>query len=137
MFCREQAAHFQARHEAFDARGVALAALGSGNAAMAAEFVRQFSISFPVYTDPGRRAFTAAGMRYRTGIGLATVKNAARALGGGFLQGRTRGHAKQQGGVMLIGTDGEVHFAYREDGPGEHIAVDEVLEAIRTKLPAA
>jgi peroxiredoxin len=131
MFCREQAAHFESKRDAFDALGVGLAAISTGTPEMADEFVRQFKISFPVYTDPGRRAFEAANMRYALGFSLATMKHAARALAGGFTQGLTKGHAKQQGGVMVIDTTGTVRFAHQDEGPGEHLHVDQVLEKVR------
>ena len=131
MFCREQAAHFETKRQAFDDLGVSLAAIGNGNAAMAQAFIDQFRITFPVFTDPGRRAYEAAGMHYGLGIGLGTFKHAVRALSGGFLQGRTKGHASQQGGVMVIDTAGEVRFAHRESGPGEHLPIADLVRTVR------
>ena len=131
MFCREQAAHYQAKQSDFDAAGVDLAAVGNGTAAMAEEFVQQFGVTFPVFTDPGRRAYDALGMHYRMGMSLGTFKNAFRALKGGHLQGLTKGHAMQQGGVTIVDTEGEIRFNHREGGPGDHLDIDDVLAEAR------
>ncbi len=131
MFCREQAAHYEAQKDAFAELGVGLAAIGNGTAPMAAEFVAQFGITFDVFTDPGRRVYQAADMTFAVGMKFATLKYGFRALRNGYLQGRTKGHPNQQGGVLLVDTAAEVRFAFRETGPGEHMAAAEVLETVR------
>ncbi len=130
MFCREQAAHFQAELEAFDALGVRVVAIGNGTAVMAADFVETFGITFPVYSDPSRAAFAAAGMRTGLGLGLASGKYARRAMRGGLSQGRIQGAPFQQGGVLLVDGDGQAMFQHADKLAGAHMAPSEVLETI-------
>lgn len=98
---------------------------------MAKDFVDQFGISFPVYTDPSREVFRLAGMRRTFGIGIKTFGRGLRAMKGGFRQGRTQGDAWQQGGVLGVSAGGAVWFEHIDGSAGDHADVGAVLEALR------
>jgi hypothetical protein len=110
---------------------VSVVAIGSGTPAMAADFVEQFSVPFPVYTDPERSSYRLAGMKRRLGLGLKTAGRAQRALQGGHRQGRTQGDPWQQGGVLLVDGEGRVSWQHVDDGAGDHASMEAVIVAVR------
>lgn len=132
MFCREQVARFAQRHEAFQAAGAGLFAIGNGTPLMAADFVETFSVPFPVFTDPGRSSYKLAGLKRSFGLGIASVGRARRAMADGHRQGRTQGDPWQQGGVLIVSTEGHIRWRHVDSGAGDHCAVEDVLEALST-----
>jgi hypothetical protein len=132
MFCREQAARAITHLADIHAQGATLVAIGNGTALMAADFVRQFNIPYPVYTDPSRKLYALAGMHRRFGIGLAAVGAMVRALKDGHRQGAVAGDPWQQGGVLVVAPGGKVLFAHADEGAGDHAAWPDVLAAVRS-----
>ncbi|MEM6790480.1 MAG: AhpC/TSA family protein [Myxococcota bacterium] len=121
MFCREQAARYEAESAAFEAAGARLVAVGNGTAAMARDFVEKFGIGFDVVTAPDLEAYRKAGLQRGLNLGLDTFKAGFRALKRGHLQGATKGDALQQGGVLIVGPGDTLHFAHADTGPGDHV----------------
>jgi hypothetical protein len=109
-------------------------AVGNGTAPMAKDFVEQFAVSYPVFTDPSREVFRLAGMRRTLGLGLKTLGRGLRAMKGGFRQGRTQGDAWQQGGVLGVAPDGQVWFEHIDGSAGDHADVGAVLGALRARV---
>jgi len=134
MFCREQAAHFQKFIGEFDAIGVRIMGVGNGTHEEAREFVAEFGITYPVFSDPSREAFAAAGMQTRFGIGLSTFKHAKRARSQGFSQGRTQGAPFQQGGLLLMSPEGKRLFMHADRIAGGHIPPHRALDRIKYML---
>lgn len=130
MFCREQAARFDALRGAFEARGARVVAIGNGTPAMARDFVQQFGLELEVFTDPSRASYRAAGLKRNFGIGLATLRKAVGTMRGGFRQGRVQGDPWQQGGVLVLAADGQVMFEHVDAGAGRHVAPEEVLQLL-------
>ncbi len=130
MFCREQAARFDTARADFEAIGAKVVAIGNGTPAMARDFVQQFELKLPVYTDPSRASFRAAGLKRNFGIGIATLRKAVGTLRGGFRQGRVQGDPWQQGGLLVIAADGQVLFEHVDAGAGRHVRPEEVLKAL-------
>ena len=130
MFCREQVARFQEHAEALEARGAKVYAIGNGTAPMAQDFVEQFSVTYPVFTDPGRRSYAAAGMRRSFGLGLKSIALAKRAMAAGHRQGATRGDPWQQGGILVITPQGEVRFHHVDGAAGESGEVEAVMASL-------
>lgn len=67
LFCREQVAQLAEVYPEIQARGAALAAVGNGSVRDAAAFAEERGVSFPLYTDPRRLAYRAAGLRHGVG----------------------------------------------------------------------
>src|SRR4051812_24119777 len=134
MFCREQAAGFRSRKADFEAAGARLAYIGSGGPHFAPGFVEDYDLArIPLLSDeklPTSRLFD-----FRRGLGTllvpGTLVHGARALGRGFMQGRTQGDALQQGGVAVVRPGGALAWLYRSREAGDHPPVDEVLAAVR------
>ncbi len=89
----------------------------------------------PVYTDPSRKTFDLAGMKYgrlRT-FSPAAAGQTVRALKAGFRQIKTMGDPWQQGGAVILKPSGEVTWAYSSDNPGDRIPLDELVLALKGK----
>lgn len=132
MFCREQAARFNERLADIEALGAKVVAIGNGTAPMASDFVERFDVRFAVFTDPSRRSYEAAGMTRKFKVTGSGLKSAFRALSSGHIQGRTRGDPWQQGGVIVLGGDGQVLFKHADTEAGDHANVDDILSSLRT-----
>ena len=115
------------------ATGTDLVAIGNGTAAMAEDFVSQFAIDYPVYTDPERRTYQAMGWRRGLGINIRMLGHSMRAMGKGFVQGRRQGDTWQQGGEALLSTSGAVLWACASSEAGKH-ASDAQIRAALAKL---
>ncbi len=100
---------------------------------MAADFAAQFAGGHDVLCDPQRRAFAAAGMRRSLGATLhwRLLKNAVRALRGGFRQGRVLGDPWQQGGVLVFARDGRLVHQQHDRAGGDPLELDAVVAAVR------
>ena len=98
---------------------------------MAQDFVEKFKVPFPVFTDPSRSSYKLAGLKRNMGLGLASVSRARRAIAAGHFQGRTQGDPWQQGGVVVVDTDGRMVWRHVDSGAGDHGEVSDVLKAIQ------
>lgn len=109
--------------------------IGCGNVAMANDFADEFHVTFPLYVDPGTRVYAAAGLKrgaatvYRPGVILRGLRN----LAAGYRQAANQGDPFQQGGVFIVGTDGEPVWVHISEQAGDHPSPDDVVAA----LPAA
>ena len=104
--------------------------IGNGTPVMAADFVEQFHVGFPVYTDPSRVTYGLAGLHRRFGLGLETFSRLKRARAVGVSQGATAGDPWQQGGVMVVRPDGEVLYARADEAAGDHAPIEAILAAL-------
>ena len=102
---------------------------------MAKDFVEKFEIDFPVFTDPRREAYLAAGCDRGWYLKFSSVTRAWTAFKAGHRQGKTMGDPQQQGGELLVLSTGEVAYRRPTDGPGNHAEPDElkrVIDAVRS-----
>lgn len=122
-------------HEALAARGARLLFVGTGLPAMAAAFAREHAGDVPVFCDPARRTFRAAGMRRSLWATLhwRLVANLVRALRRGFRQSSVQGDAWQQGGVVVLDAGGRIVHRQIDRAGGDPLDVD----AVRAALPGA
>ena len=114
------------------ARGAALAIVGSGSPEQAAAFRDERELDFPLLVDPELNAFRAADLRRGLGASLnaRTLSRGIRAISGGFRQGRTQGDPWQQGGCLVIGTDGHTALEQVAEGAGDHVDPEDILAAL-------
>ena len=92
-----------------EAAGATLQVIGNGAPMFMAGFRETTGYDGGLYTDPSLAVYQALELRrgWATILAPRAAKNAARALAGGFRQGRTQGDATQQGGETLgVGTTG-------------------------------
>lgn len=132
MFCREQVAQLRGIQSEIERRGAKVLVVGNGGPHFARAFVEERNVTFPVYVDPERVTYRAAGLKRGVGTVLrpGVVKNGLRALAGGHIQGAVRGDPWQQGGVFVFGPGNEEFLAHVSETPGDHPTSEQVLDAL-------
>jgi peroxiredoxin len=133
MFCREQAVQLHGERKRIRAAGAELHLIGNGNRHFAKGFRKQFGISSPLWIDTELESYAALGLKrgfFATLGNPSTLRNAARALGAGFRQGRTQGDALQLGGVYVVRPGGAIAFEHRSQAAGDHPSPDRVLASL-------
>jgi peroxiredoxin len=148
VFCRAHVVQFHRARDRFAAAGARLVTIGQGTPEQAAEFRRVQSIALPVYSDPERRAYDAAGAKVATLTEIVNPRIVARAVGhtvrsrmrqGSIAvhQGRIVDDPAQLGGVLLIAPDDSVRYAHMSEDASDNAPVDEVLAAVGAIRPHA
>ncbi len=120
-------------------RGGELAIVGNGAPPYARAFREDLGLDVALYTDPSLETYRALAFRrglVRTALSPRTWVHAARALAGGFLQGRIRGDPLQLGGVVVVRPDGTVAYRYASAEAGDHPPIAEILAALGTHRTA-
>ncbi len=117
---------------AIEAAGATLQVIGNGAPMFMAGFRETTGYDGALYTDPSLAVYQALELRrgWRTILDPRAAKNAARALAGGFRQGRTQGDATQQGGVLVVATDGTIRYRHADRVAGDGPPVATVLAAL-------
>lgn len=119
--------------ERIRAKGAGVAVIGNGAPRYVDGFREALGVEVPIYTDPSLRTYAALGFRRsaaRTVLAPRSVAHLARALAGGFRQGRTQGDPWQLGGVVVVRTDGSVAYRYASAEAGDHAPVEAILAAL-------
>jgi hypothetical protein len=113
--------------------GAELHVLGNGAPMFIAGFRETTGYPGPVYTDPSLAVFRAAQLKRGLGtfVSVAAAGRTLRALGRGFRQGLTRGDNLQQGGVLVIATDGRVLYHHISESPGDNASVAHIAAGLR------
>jgi hypothetical protein len=112
--------------------GAELCVIGNGGPSFIAGFRDTTGYVGPLYTDPSLAVFRAAELRYglRTVLTFAALARTVGAFRRGFRQGRTRGSALQQGGVLVIAPDGRVLWHHVSSGPGDNASANQIAAAV-------
>jgi hypothetical protein len=133
MFCREQAASFEARAGEIR-KSAKLVFIGSGSPKMAKNFMAGQRVYSPVFVDPNRGLYDIIGLEARKSkaVQLQSFIAGVSVLRKGFRQGRTQGDPWQLGGVVMITNTGEMPYLYKSAYAGDHPPVDDVLNSIGT-----
>jgi hypothetical protein len=121
--------------EEFERAGARLVVIGQGTPAHARDFQRRQKVDLPMYVDPGRESYAAAGTKIATVGELVGPKQLVRGIkttvGSKVHQGMVVGHVAQLGGVMLVTPDGEVPYSHLSDEASDVPPNEEVLAAVR------
>lgn len=136
MFCREQAVQLHRERFAIHDRGAEIVMIGNGAPNFAKAFQEDFSITTPILVDPSLESYRALGMRrgiFATLFSGKVLLHAARALRGGFRQGKTRGDHFQLGGVLVVRPDGVVLYRYQSETAGDHPPLADIIAALGTE----
>lgn len=99
---------------------------------MAQDFVETFAVPFPVFTDPSRSSYRLAGLKRSLGLGIASIGHARRAMSAGHRQGRTQGDPWQQGGILIVDTDGRTVWRHVDGTAGDHGSAADALAQVQT-----
>ena len=131
VYCREQAGEFSRAETDLGSAGVRLAFIGNGTPRAARWFRDRFAPGTTVLTDPELVTYKLIGARsgILNTLGPRTWGAGLRAFRKGARQGAVRGHAFQQGGVLVVTPQGEVVFQHISRAAGDHPDVHDVVEA--------
>ena len=110
--------------------GVLVCAIGNGTSLMAKDFVEQFDIQFPVYTDPKRETYSFMKFKRSFGIGFSSFVKGTKAFKKGHRQGAVQGDPWQQGGEALFSIEGTVLWSHSAKVAGVHASKEEILSTI-------
>lgn len=118
--------------ERIEDAGATLHVIGNGPPMFMAGFRETTGYDGALYTDPSLAVYRALELRRgaRTVLSARAAWNAVRALRGGFRQGRIQGDATQQGGVLVVGTDGAIRYRHADRVAGDHAPLAAVLAAL-------
>ena len=106
--------------------------IGNGSTDQLNDFVQTQQLAVPVFTDPDRSTYKHFELTYGFG-GWSSLKMAAsgwRAVLGGHKQGRTAGNPMQQGGVVVVQSDGTAVFAHRDSTGGDHMTPEHLITTV-------
>ena len=132
MFCKQEVAQLRTVEKQVEAAGGDIIVVGSGRVADARHFRETEKVSFRVLTDPSRRSYQAAGLR-RDLMGTLMPSVLAHGIGAllhGFMQGRTQGDPRQQGGAFVFAAGGRELFHYVGKASGDHADPQALLAAL-------
>ena len=131
MLCRERVAQLREHMPALEEAGVGVAVVGPGTPAMVGAFLEEVGGQIPLYSDPERASFRAAGARR----GLLSVLsprsflNYFRAIRTGFRQSKISGDPLQQGGVLVVSREQDLLYQHMDRAGGDPIPWPSVLRA--------
>jgi hypothetical protein len=117
----------------FRAKGAELHVIGNGAPHFAGAFADDVGLTAPLYTDPSLRTYRALGFGRgvrQTLLSPRSLAHAARAIRGGFRQGRTRGDPWQLGGVVVVRRNGTIAYRHVSEEAGDHAPVEAILAAL-------
>ena len=112
--------------------GAELHVIGNGAPSFMAGFRDQTRYDGPLYTDPSLEVYKTAELKrgivktFNPRAAFATLK----ALSHGTRQGLTQGDAWQQGGVLVVATDGRVLWHHASERPGDNATVAQIVAAL-------
>lgn len=111
--------------------------LGNGDAGFIAEFSRRHNLGdkhVTILTDPTLNVYQLAGLERSVWSILEpqALVGAVRALGRGHTQSGRAGDDTQQGGLLLMDSEGVVRFCYRNKHLTDHADANEVVQVAMT-----
>jgi peroxiredoxin len=119
----------------FAAAGANLVLIGQGTPRHAEHFREQFGLDgLEILVDPDRQAYSIAGAKVATMselLGPRSVGSALkRAATQRVVQGPTKGHNAQLGGVLVVAPGGTVTWAHLAENAGDNPPNDDVIAAV-------
>jgi len=112
--------------------GAEVHVIGNGTPNFMAGFRDQTKWAGPLYTDPSLEVYKAAELK--RGIAKTFSIRAAiptlKAFAAGARQGANKGDAWQQGGELVVATDGTVRWHHANEHSGDNATVDEIIRAL-------
>ena len=142
MFCREEAAKFAPLLDEVRAVGAEMVFIGNGTVEHARAFREDFpaTAKVPLFTDPKRASYRAAGLTKRAVRAIVDPRALVRGIKlhlKGTTQGRTMGDPLQLGGVIVIDAKGRELWRhdseYAGDAADPQAALDALLDATKKK----
>jgi AhpC/TSA antioxidant enzyme len=132
VFCREQVAEIRGKRSEIEALGGGITFVGNGTVRAAAWFQKKFAADSTVFTDPQLSSYKAIGARsgMLSTLGPSAWGAGMRAFRSGARQSTTKGHAYQQGGLVVMAPGNRVLYEHISRAAGDHAPVADVLAAL-------
>ena len=131
LMCFEQVSDMLTLAPDIEAAGARLCVIGNGNPLHASVFMAEAGLTRDVFTDPARILYQRLAMRHGvfSTLNAKSTRHARRAYRRGFRQHGVHGDPWQQGGVLVVCTDGTVSFVQRFDVAGDQADLAEIRQA--------
>lgn len=132
-FCRELVVNAQESISKFEEAGVGVAAVSMAPVEESARFRQQFSLSFPMLSDPQRQAYVAYGLTLGSLwqiVGPATITGKGLASVLRFGVGRPIGDVRQLSGTFVIDESGTVLLAHRAKDSVDNLSQQQLLDLV-------
>lgn len=133
IHCRDHVVHLHARLDAIESKGARMAVIGNGSPSFIDGYRDETRWTGPIYTDPSLAVYKAAELKrgVTTVLDPRALAPTLKAFLRGGRQGRTQGDQWQQGGSLVVGTDGTVLWHHVSDRPGDNAPASEIVAALR------
>lgn len=133
LFCRQQIAEILPSLERIRAAGAELFVIGNGGVAEARAFQHDHQLPVQLLTDPTRQAYCALDMQSGLGTVLrpSVLVRSLKALRSGFRQSTVAGDPLQQGGVVIVGSDGMERYRHISRSAGDHPDPAAILASLK------
>lgn len=117
----------------FERAEAKLAVIGNGETRYMNGFRRKSRYDGPLYTNPSLSVYEALELRrgFRSTFRASTILRGIAAGARGFRQTKTQGDPWQQGGILVVGTDGDIALLFRSDYAGHHLSTGAIEAAAR------
>lgn len=132
ILCRRYAEDLRTAHDRFERAGIRLVAVGTGGRRYAREFVESRQIPYEVLVDKHLVSHDIIGVRSGHPLGLlrpSVLAAGARAIAAGQMQGKTGPHPFLFGAAHVIGSGGDLRFAWINADYHDHAPIASLLEA--------
>lgn len=116
--------------EKFSEAGFNIVLVGLGTPEQARQFRQEFSLSFPIISDPQKklyRMYDLKGGTLSSVAGPSVLLKGLRAMSQGYMPGMPLGDVMQMPGVFLIDTDGNIRYSYFSKDASDHPKIDDLL----------
>ena len=132
IFCREQATELRSIVDEAETMGT-LAIVSTGSVDHGRDFEKTHGEGLRSLVDSERKTYQVLSFRRggRSSLDPRTYLRGIQAATKGFMQGRTRGDAMQQGGVLVVAAGGQPVFFQRSEFAGDHARLEQILSALR------
>ena len=135
LFCQVDMSQVCRAADSIGALGAKLCFIGNGTPKMALDFQQEHALKIPVFVDPSLEAYRAAGLKrglWKT-LGLRPILRSFPALAAGFRPGRLQGDPWQQGGILVVGKEGQILYAYSNQHSGDTPRIKEILDTLERR----
>ncbi len=114
----------------FESIGFQIVLVGMGNPDRAELFKKNFSLSFPIISDPDKKLYKIYGLG-KASVGSmvspATLLKGLKALSQGHAPGLPQDDVMQLQGVFLIDISGNIRYAYHSKEPSDNPSIKSLL----------
>jgi hypothetical protein len=117
--------------DTFKKMNVRIVVIGNGSPNFIEGFRNDTGYTGDLFTDPSLKSYQLLNFRNSVTslLGFKTIKSALHAISTGYLQKGIQGDALQQGGVVVIDSDGEPVYFYADSEAGNHASLNEIIQA--------